>query len=121
MVKRTGPTNPLTRMRIRALRKASKLYAAPIWRSVAEMLERPTRQRIEVNLSRINRYTKKGDAVIVPGKVLGSGELDHPVIVAALSFSKTAYKKITEVGGEALTLEEALKRFPNGSRVKIIG
>ncbi len=121
MVKRTGPTNPLTRKTIRFLRKASKRYGAPIWRRVAELLEKPTRQRIEVNVSKINRYTSNGEYVVVPGKVLGAGHIDHPVVVAALSFSKSAADKIRAAGGRVLSLEQMVEERPDGSNVKILG
>ena len=103
---------------IRLLRKNRK---AKIWRAVAERLEKPRRLRAEVNISRINRYTKEGDTVIVPGKVLGAGKLTHPVHVAAFSFSKTAREKIVEAGGECMTIEELMERNPTGSNVKILG
>jgi len=103
------------------LRKASKQYGAPIWRRVAELLEKPTRQRIEVNLSEINRYTQKGDYIVVPGKVLGAGIIDHPVTVAALNFSKSAKAKIEAAGGRALTFDQILAEKPDGSDVKILG
>ena len=102
---------------IRLLRKNRK---ARIWRAVAERLEKPRRLRAEVNISRINRYTKEGDTVIVPGKVLGAGKLTHPVHVAAFSFSKAARKKIIEAGGECMTIEELMERNPTGSNVKIL-
>ena len=103
---------------IRLLRKNRK---ARIWRAVAERLEKPRRLRAEVNISRINRYTKEGDTVIVPGKVLGAGKLTHPVYVAAFSFSKAAREKIIEAGGECMTIEELMERNPTGSNVKILG
>lgn len=121
MVKRTGPTNPFVRMTIRMLKKASKEYGAPIWAAVAELLQKPRRKRIHVNLSKINRYTKPNELVIVPGKVLGSGNINHPVKVAALSFSRTAVKKIKNAGGECLTYRQLIEISPQGSHVKVIG
>jgi len=95
------------------------MYNAPIWRDVAERLWKPRRQRVEVNLSTINRYTENGDVVVVPGKVLGSGELDHPVTVAAWKFSRRALKEIRKKG-EAITIDDLLERNPEGKGVKII-
>lgn len=120
-MKRTGPTNVQVRKLIRFLRKASNLYNVDIWRDIAERLNAPRRRRVEVNLSKIQRYTKSGDVVVVPGKVLGSGVLDHPVIVGALAFSQKAYEKIHSAGGECLSILELVKRFPRGSGVKILG
>jgi large subunit ribosomal protein L18e len=120
-MKRTGPTNIVLRKTIRELYKLSRQNKAPIWRAVAEELEKPRRQRRVVNVSRINRYTSDGDIVVVPGKVLGAGTIDHPVIVAAAAFSKTAVEKIKAAGGEAIHILELARRNPRGSNVKIIG
>lgn len=117
MVKRTGPTNVYLRKLIRRLKKTK----VPIWMRIAEELEKPRRKRREVNLSKINKYTKEGDIVVVPGKVLGYGFLDHKVIVSAWRFSEKAKEKIIEIGGEAISIEELLERNPKGSNVKIIG
>ncbi len=119
-MKRTGPTNVHLRRLIHLLRKKARENRAAIWRRVAELLERPTRIRPEVNLSKINRYTREGDTVVVPGKVLGAGRLDHRVVVAAYAFSAKAREKIEAVGGEALTIPQVMERNPRGSGVKII-
>jgi len=116
----TGPTNVELRMLIRFLRKAGKEFNAPIWKRVAEMLEKPTRQRVEVNLHKINRYANEGDYVVVPGKVLGSGVLTKKVVVAAWRFSKAAREKILAVGGEAITIPELVRRNKKGSGVKVL-
>ncbi len=118
--KRTGPTNIIVRRTIRELRKAARANKAPIWAYVAELLERPRRLRYEVNVSKINRYTKPGDVVVVPGKVLGAGRIDHAVVVAALGFSAQAVEKITAAGGRVMHILQLLQANPRGSGVKII-
>ncbi len=120
VTKRTGPTNIIIRRTIRMLRKYARQYRAPIWRYVAELLERPRRLRIVVNVSKINRYTREGETVVVPGKVLGAGEIDHPVTVAAIAFSKQAVEKIKAAGGRVLHILQLLEENPRGSRVRII-
>ncbi|RLE51258.1 MAG: 50S ribosomal protein L18e [Candidatus Methanomethylicota archaeon] len=120
-MKRTGPTNVQVRKLIRFLKKASRKYNVEIWRDIAERLNAPRRRRVEVNLSKIRRYTKPGDIVIVPGKVLAAGTIDHPVTVAALAFSKKAIEKIREAGGECISIAELVDRVPRGSNVKIMG
>jgi len=119
-VKRTGPTNILIRKTIRQLIKYSREYNAPIWKDIAERLSKPARLRAEVNVSRINRYTKPGDIVIVPGKVLGAGKIDHPVTVAAIAFSESAIKKIKEAGGRVLHILQLIQENPRGRNVKIM-
>lgn len=114
-------TNPELMRLIRLLRKAAKENEASIWKAIAENLAKPRRKRIAVNVSRINRYTKDGDEVVVPGKVLGAGLITHPVKVAALDFSDQARQKIIKARGKCLSIPELIKANPKGSNVKIIG
>jgi len=117
---RTGPTNLVTRKLIDELRRASKKHNAPAWKRVAELLEKQTRSRPHVNLSKINRYSKEGEMVVVPGKVLGAGKLEKQVVIAAYAFSETALEKIRAAGGKAITLEQALRENPEARNVRII-
>jgi len=120
-LRETKATNPQLLALIKRLKRAYKENRAPIWYDLAERLSKPRRRRCEVNISRINRWTRPGDTVVVPGKVLGSGRLDHEVNVAAFSFSKGAIEKITKAGGKALTIKDLIEVNPKGSQVKIIG
>ncbi|MCD6325690.1 50S ribosomal protein L18e [Candidatus Bathyarchaeota archaeon] len=119
--RRTEITNPDLLRLIRFLRKKSRENEAAIWRRIAEMLSKPKRRRIAVNVSRINRYSKENDEVVVPGKVLGAGVINHPVKVAAFAFSDKARSKIIKAKGECLTIPELAEMNPKGSNVKITG
>ncbi|MFP3173455.1 MAG: 50S ribosomal protein L18e [Vulcanisaeta sp.] len=116
----TGPTNEELRMLIRFLRRAANEYKAGIWDYVADLLEKPTRQRVEVNVGRINRLVNDGDVVVVPGKVLGHGALSKKVTIAAWSFSKGALDSIKKAGSEAISIPELVRRNNRGSNVKVI-
>ncbi len=120
-MKHNYKTNPQILDLISGLKKQSREKEAPLWRDIASRLERPTRNYSEVNLSRINRHTKDKDLILVPGKVLGAGELDHQLTVAALSFSGSAKDKIIAAGGSCLTIRELMDTNPEGSRVRIMG
>lgn len=99
------------------LRKAGK----PFWRRVRELLAKPRRRRIAVNLSKLERYAKEGSTVIVPGKVLAGGSLTKPIRVAAFSFSQRAKQLIEAAGGKALSIEELVeKEKDNVSEFNII-
>jgi len=119
-MRRTKATNPRLINLIETLKIESYKNDAKIWKDIAKRLSKPARKRAEVNISKINRYTKEDDIVIVPGKVLGSGKLNHKVVVAAFSFSETAKRAIEESGGKYLTIEELLKKNPKGSMVRIM-
>jgi len=100
--------------------KAAARDGAGVYGDVAETLEKPRRRHAEVNLSRIERYAREGETVVVPGKVLGSGALRTPVAVAAVDFSSTAETKIEQADGEARDLASLVADNPEGSNVRVI-
>jgi large subunit ribosomal protein L18e len=114
------PENPLLIKTLNFLRKSAHQYNAPIWRRVRELLGRPKRRRVSVNISRINRYSSEGDVVVVPGKVLGTGSIDHKICIGAFSYSETAIKKLRDAGCEVLSISELVMKYPDGKGVKII-
>jgi len=120
-MKQVKSTNPQLLNIIRLLRKKSIETEANIWRDVAKRLSVSRRRRVAVNLSRLNRYTKPKETVIVPGKVLGAGSLDHPLVVAAFTFSEQAKAKILKAKGKCLSIQELMKKNPKGTNVKIMG
>ena len=120
-MRETKSTNPEIVQLIRFLKKQSKEKEANIWLDVAEHLSKPSRHRIAVNLSRINMYTEKNGTIVVPGKVLGSGTLDHAVTVAAFAVSEKAKEKLTAAKAKYLSISELVGKNPKGSNVKIIG
>ena len=73
-----------------------------------------------MNVGKINRHTKEGDIVVVPGKVLGSGSIHHKVTVAAMSASAAARSLIVEAGGSLISINELLNQAPKGTGVTII-
>lgn len=120
-MKRTGPSNVQLQKLIDELRKKATVENVPLWRRIAYELERPTRQRRIVNLSRINRYTKENEIILVPGKVLAQGALDHSVTVAAYNFSGNAKEKIMQSKGKALALWDFVQSNPKPKDIKILG
>ena len=120
-MKRTGPTNIVLIKLVAELKKRSNEQEADIWRRVADDLERPTRQRRVVNLSSISRYTKENEIIVVPGKVLGSGDLQHKVTISAFSYSDGAKEKIEKAGAKIVPLLELSKENPSGKGIRIIG
>lgn len=91
-----------------------------IWRSIAHELNRSQRGSREVNLFRIAKHAPEKGIVVVPGAVLGSGDITKPVTVAALKFTGTARKKITAVGGTCLSLRELVEK-ERVAEMKILG
>ncbi|MFA5406253.1 MAG: 50S ribosomal protein L18e [Candidatus Nanoarchaeia archaeon] len=102
MVKKTGPTNEQLRLLISELSKDK----TPFWQRIVNDLNKSTRTRRSVNLSRINRFAKTGETIVVPGKVLGAGELKHKLTIVAFDFSASAKDKIKTIGGTIMSLKE---------------
>lgn len=119
-MRRTGPTNIVLRKLITQLKKEANKNDAPIWDYVAELLSRPARKRPVVNVSRIERYANDGETIVVPGKVLGAGNLTKKVTVAAASFSEKAILKIKAAGGKVMTIEDLIRENPKGSGVRVM-
>lgn len=103
------------------LRKTSIDHKVGIWRRIADDLEMPSRKRRLVNVYKIGKYTKNNEMVIVPGKVLGTGAINHKVVVAAWSFSDGAKEKITKANGACVSIMEMLQKNPKGQNLRIIG
>ncbi len=107
----------------RLLQLANKLRKAkkPFWGKVRELLLKPRRKRIAVNISKIDKYSREGETIIVPGKVLGTGTITKPIRIAAFSFSESAKRMIKEAGGKIESIETLLeKEQDNVSQFRII-
>ena len=113
-------SNPARRRSAVMLERAGKKDRAPIWKQASGLLSNPAGTRVEVNLGRIARIAEEGDAILVPGKVLGTGSIGTKVTVGAFSFSSGARSKIQASGGSALTIDQFVKKFPKGSGVRIV-
>lgn len=90
--------------------------AMPIAKKLYSLLAVPRRQRTSVNLYKIDKCTKEGENVIVPGKVLSIGSLNHKVNIAAMEYSKGAMEAIKKSGGSTKSFPEMLK----AQKVRII-
>jgi large subunit ribosomal protein L18e len=106
---------------ISSLRNAFKTNKAPIWRALEEELAGPRANRREINVRRLAEITKADEVVVVPGKVLGTGNLGHKLTVCAFSISETAAKKIVDSGGKVMAFDDLINDHPDGKGVRIIG
>lgn len=119
-MKETKSTNPELIKLIRFLKKQSKENKKGIWLDVAEYLAKPRTGATAVNLSRINRHTQKNDVVVVPGKVLGTGKIDHAITIAAFTASAKAREKLKATKAKYISITELVEENPKGINVKII-
>jgi large subunit ribosomal protein L18e len=115
-----NPLNPELNKLIDLLRRKYRENRARIWRRIAEDLNKSKRSRVVLNVGEIAKYTSDRDTVAVPGKVLGSGTINHKVTVAAFKFSPQARKKIEKAGGKCIGIAELIKENPKGTNVKLL-
>ncbi|HKM60307.1 MAG TPA: 50S ribosomal protein L18e [Candidatus Bathyarchaeia archaeon] len=119
-MKESKSTNPELVHLIDLLKKESKEKQAGIWLDLAEYLSKTRSQRISVNLSTLNRNTKRAETVVVPGKILGSGCLNHALTVASFGASEKAKSKVVAAKGKYISIPELMEKNPKGSNVRII-
>ena len=106
----TGPTNHSVVKLAIELRKTKEKSLI----DVAKHIEKSRRSKNPVNISRLQKLSKKYNIFIVPGKVLGVGTLEKGIDVYASSFSKDAKDKITKAGGNAYPLSRIIKDNAKG-------
>jgi large subunit ribosomal protein L18e len=107
-------TNPELVETILACKKNEK------WVKIAGILSSPRRNKIIVNLDALDSNSKEGDTIVVPGKVLGKGDVSKKIRVASLSFSEEARKKLKDKKCEIVTIKEEVKINPKAQGVKVI-
>ena len=103
------------------LKKASRENDAPIWKSIANKLEGPSRNWPVVNISKLEYNVSKNGKAVIPGKIMGSGTLSKKVTVSAYSFTKSAVEKIEGAGGKCMIYNDFIKKNPTGKDVMVIG
>ncbi len=113
-------TNPQLKNLIRELKKEASEKSVNLWKRLANDLDKPTRQRKAINLDKLNLLTKENEIVVVPGKVLSNGELNHKITIAALNFSAQAAQKIKNSNSQMYTIEEFIKNNPEVKNVRIL-
>jgi len=114
-MKNIKKTNIHLKELIKNLEKLAAKEKVKLWKVIATELNKSTRAKREVNIHSINRNTKENETIIVPGKVLGTGDIDHKVNVAAFQFSESAKQKIN-----AMSIEQLMKENPKAKGVRII-
>ena len=113
-------SNPELRQTIELLKQKSHENQAMIWKDIARRLARTSKSWPDINVSRLERHLEKDQIVIVPGKLLGSGEITKPFTVAAFHFSGKAEEKIRNAGGTCVSIQELIEKNPKGSNVRIM-
>ncbi|MEE2812312.1 MAG: 50S ribosomal protein L18e [Candidatus Thermoplasmatota archaeon] len=121
MTKQNKKTNPGLVTLIGDLKAQTRSNGAALWRDVAQRLEKSRSNWAEPNLSRLSRYAADEKIILVPGKLLGSGNVEGKHTVAAYSVSNSARAKIEEAGGKVVSIQDLMNENPKGKGVYILG
>jgi len=117
-----------TKLKIRVKRKTNPLVNETInlanknedWKSLARVLSGPSRKFSAVNLRTIDLNTKAGDTVLIPGKVLSSGDLTKKVRIVSLSISRDARDKLAKTKSEHASILDEIKINKKAEGIKIL-
>jgi len=90
------------------------------WRGVAEILSSPRRIRINLNLGDLDKNSKTGETIVVPGKVLSQGEITKKVNIIALGLSEKAKDKLLKSGCKVSNILNEIKKNPEGKGVRVL-
>ena len=85
---------------------------------LASALSIPTRKQAKINVGKLNSI--KSEVVLVPGKVLSSGEIEggKKIKIYSLGFSEIAREKLKKAGCEFDILINVLKKLKKGDKLK---
>jgi len=114
------PTNPELVSTIGYLKRKGRQHQTPLWFAVADYLAKSRRSRIVLNIGQVSRHAKDGDTVVVPGKVLGSGEPVPKLTIAAFKFSPSALVKVQKAGGRCIPISRLVDENPQGTKVRLL-
>ncbi len=90
------------------------------WLDVAAVLSGPRKNLANINLEKINKEAKKGETIIVPGKILSQGEIDKKIKIVALNFSEKAKEKLLKAKCEVSNILDEIKKNPMAKGVQVL-
>ena len=107
-----------TNQKLRQLIIKLKKQKDPFWVEVAYALSKPSSRHVKVNISDIEKLSgNQNNIILVPGKVLGNGNITSKIRIACFSISKDARKKLEENGSTILSIEEVLNENPKNIKL----
>lgn len=88
---------------------------------LANKLSGSTRKQLRINVGELNEIGEKNENnILVPGKILGEGEIKKKITISALSFSEQARDKLKKAGCEIRTINQEIEHNPTLKGVKIL-
>jgi large subunit ribosomal protein L18e len=68
----------------------------------------------------VSRHVEEGAVLVVPGKVLSSGEPAQKLTIAAFKFSPGTMVKVEKAGGRCIPIQKLVEENPNGTGVRLL-
>lgn len=98
---------------VQELKKTAIEQKAQFWKKLALELEKPSRNRRQVDVDRIKKIVGKDEIAVVPGKVLGTGKIDNQIV---------AYQWSATVGNnnKIMSLQDFIKKKPKIQNCRIV-
>ncbi len=90
------------------------------WLKVASILTGSKRKKVNKNINAIEKETKEGETIVIPGKVLSMGESKKKIKIVALSFSEKAKEKLLSSKCQLSSILEEIKSNPDAKGIKIL-
>ena len=90
------------------------------WVEIAGIISSPRRNKISMNLEEIDKKTKEGDIVVVPGKILSQGNVGKKIKVIAVNFSEKAKEKLLTSKSEVSEILDEIKKNPEAKGIRIL-
>lgn len=105
-----------------ALRKKGRTDDKKYLIKLSDVLDTSRRKRSAINVFKLNLIAKrhKDKIFLVPGTLLGYGEVEFPINVYAFKYSKVALEKLTAAKSVAKTFENLLTANVSGKDVIIL-
>ena len=106
---------------LNAAKSAAKSTKKPVFKRAVKMLSKKTNQLAKVNVGKLDSISPEGGVILVPGKVLGEGEVGKALHVGAVAYTSSAADKITSAGGEALLIKDFIVKYAEAKGVFLVG
>ncbi len=115
-----------TKIESRSSKKTNKILAEAITlikknnAEFAKQLAMPLKKWAELNLDQIDRMTKDGEAIFIPGKILSTGSISKKLKIVAWKSSEKALEKMKEAKIDFVTVTEEIKKNPELKNLRLI-
>ncbi|MEM4254914.1 MAG: 50S ribosomal protein L18e [Candidatus Norongarragalinales archaeon] len=114
-----GPESSEVKALVAFLEKTVRKSHSRAWASVASFMLKPARVKKgkAVNLYKLEKIAKDGDVIVIPGVLLGVGDLKKKITVAAFKASESARAKL---GKNLVSIRALAEKNPEGKKVRIV-